>query len=147
MRAVLLALTAIGIFIAVTNSAQASRVCTQTEAIQAEGAIDTLHSWARVYEVYSGYQQCDDGAIAEGFSDGVATLLTRRWDSIGELLKLSSEHPRFKRFVIGHIDETMDEKQPKMILENVRHRCPYGARDFCAEIEKQVKSLDFKSAH
>lgn len=106
--------------------------CSQKEAMQAETATDSLKTWNSVYRFYKQFSHCDDGGIAEGVSDAVANLLSNRWDSINEFVRLASNDKRFENFVIRHIDETIDwGHDAPLINENARLRCPSSSPRLC----------------
>jgi len=109
-----------------------TKPCSQKEAIQAEGATDGLKTWNSVYRFYKQFAQCDDGGIAEGVSDAVAKLLANHWDSISEFVKLASNDKKFEKFVIRHVDETIDwGHDAPLINENARLRCPSSSAQLC----------------
>jgi hypothetical protein len=116
--------------------------CTRAQAIQAETEASTLKTWAKVFTSYQRYKQCDDGAIAEGYSGSVADLLAGHWDRIGELVRLSASHPGFEHFVINHVDVTMSMDQYKVIRKRAKYSCPATARQLCAAIEKRLSELE-----
>jgi hypothetical protein len=49
--------------------------CTREEAMQAADDTDHLDNWNAVYRSFKRFSQCDDGGIAEGYSDDVGKLL------------------------------------------------------------------------
>ena len=63
--------------------------CSQADAIAADKDLDRLKSWAAVYRTFGLYRQCDDGSIAEGYSDAVAILLTEHWPEVTALARLA----------------------------------------------------------
>lgn len=119
--------------------------CTRSQAIQAETQADTLKTWAEVFASYQHYKQCDDGAIAEGYSDSIAKLLSAHWDQIGELAKLSTIDAGFERFVVRHIDELMTPDQYSVIRQQVTSSCPANASRLCTKMKKRVADLDAES--
>jgi hypothetical protein len=116
-------------------AAQQGATCDEALAQQADSATDGLTDWGRVDQFFRRYGGCDDGSIAEGVSDGVATLLTERWAAVGELARLSRRDPVFEQFVLRHIDELMTPEQGAMIMANAQKRCPAGARRLCRKIQ------------
>src|SRR6266851_7181874 len=82
-------------------------LCTGEQAKKAEAEADQLKGWNAVYRSFVRYGHCDDGAIAEGYSDSVAKLLANHWAEIQDLRKLTLESPEFSNFVLRHIDELM----------------------------------------
>jgi hypothetical protein len=129
----------IGIAAGVLSVACAAQAgCARQQAIRAESEADSLRTWEQVFGAYQRYRQCDDGAIAEGYSASIAALLADRWDRVNELLVLSNAHPQFEAFVLRHVDVTMSLDQSKTIQENVRARCPRAGKRLCAAIGKAL---------
>lgn len=118
--------------LATGSSAAERKPCTREEAIQAETATDSLKTWNAVYRFYKQFSHCDDGSIGEGISDGVAKLFANHWDSFDEFAKLASNDKDFERFVVRHVDETIDwsHDAPK-IHENARLHCPSNSARLC----------------
>jgi hypothetical protein len=130
---------AIGFFVAATAFAQGHRVCTHEDTIQAEKSLDGLSDWGHVYESFKHYSHCDDGAIAEGYSGKIASLLVNHWDSVEELFHLWRAHPQFGRFVLAHVDELMSPEQAKTIIKNARERCPPDYKKYCVSLEGKLQ--------
>lgn len=110
--------------------------CSDRDAMEAEEGAGSLKDWRAVYRAFKRYGKCDDGGIAEGYSDAVVQLLAFHWSSIGELSRLEQKDPIFGRFVISHIDETADGDQEKAIEAFARGHCPAGLEKLCKRIEK-----------
>jgi hypothetical protein len=114
--------------------------CSQEDAIAADKDIDQLKSWSALHRAFRLYRQCDDGGIAEGYSDAVAILLTEHWPEVTALSKLVQTNPEFERFVLLHVDSLMSPEQGKMIIDNARDRCPAGAEKLCRQLEAKAKN-------
>src|SRR5882757_2552859 len=101
----------LGLVLFLVTSAFASdaaiKKCTKAEAMEAEKEADSLKDWDQVYRSYKRFSQCDDGAIAEGYSDSITTLLADDWKSFTRLLVLTNRSRDFMGFVLKHIDETV----------------------------------------
>ncbi len=84
------------------------RPCTPAEAEAAERAAGTAQrSWAELHAQYAKFARdadCDDGAIAEGWSEAVARLLADRWGELQALAQFVEADPAFLTFVLGHTD-------------------------------------------
>ena len=65
------------IFLAVSPPV-AARDCARDEEIAAEEIAARLTRWTDIHSAYLRFQHCDDGAIAEGFTDSVVRLLASR---------------------------------------------------------------------
>jgi hypothetical protein len=111
--------------------------CNRQDADKAE--YEALKTWATVYSAFKRYGQCDEGAIAEGYSASVATLLASHWSTVRELWQLTKKDPMFERFVLYHVDGTMEMDQQKAIIANARDNCPPGVERLCKCLEKAAK--------
>jgi hypothetical protein len=105
--------------------------CTKTEAMEADKEVDSLSDWDHVYRAYRKFSHCDDGGIAEGYSDAVGKLLANDWGQLNRLLALTKTSKGFQRFVIKHIDETLPSDTLQKISNNARSSCPEGAQRLC----------------
>jgi hypothetical protein len=76
------------------------------------------HSWGSLLKHQRAFGSCDDGALAEGYSDAVATSFAHRWDQFGVFVSLSKLHPAFRRWAIRHIDATATEEELTEIMRN-----------------------------
>lgn len=114
--------------------------CTKQKAIDADKDLDRLTDWTAVYRTFRLYRQCDDGAVAEGYSDAVAKLLVNRWQTLRDLAMLSRQHPEFERFVLWHIDTTTGLKNAQTIIANARNRCPADLKALCGRLEAKAKN-------
>jgi hypothetical protein len=116
--------------------------CNEQDARRAETEASTLTTWKDVFNSYSRFSNCDDGAIAEGYSNSVATLLADHWDQANELVRLARAHPKFEVFVLRHLDQTMTEMQERTIKVNVESACSRNTQRLCDAIKKRLKVLD-----
>jgi hypothetical protein len=114
----------------------ATKKCTQAEATQAEKEADSLKNWDQIYRAYKRFSHCDDGAIAEGYSDSVTKLLADDWKSFIRLLLLTNRSGGFKAFVLKHIDESVPGDRLAKIARNARSECPARGKSLCASIVK-----------
>ena len=108
--------------------------CTDAEETQAEKAVDSLKTWDQVYRSYKKFAQCDDGAVAEGYSDAVGKLLANDWAHFPRLVKLAKTDRNFERFVVRHVDESLTHDTLQKISKNARTGCPADAKALCSLI-------------
>jgi hypothetical protein len=120
-----------------TNGHQ--RACNAAEAQKAEAEADTLRSWDALYKSYKRYQHCDDGAIAEGYSESVARILVDHWNTLPKLGSISKDDASFSRFVLSHVDATLDPTDVEKIMANATSRCPPGLHVTCVDLGKKAK--------
>jgi hypothetical protein len=114
----------------------AEHSCSAAEAQRAESEVDGLHSWDTLFKWYTAYSQCDGGGIAEGISEVVARNLVDRWETFPRFVQLAKQTPGFRRFVIQHVDETLDSTDLKTIHVNAAARCPVKLNVFCEDLMK-----------
>ena len=128
----LLAITLILIFSAsAVADDSAITPCTQREERQALETVDALKNWHQVYRSYKRYSQCDDGAIAEGYSDVVAKLLANDWKHFDQLIALSNSDKQFRKFVLNHINTTADDRDLLKLSRNAQSNCPVRGQELC----------------
>jgi hypothetical protein len=108
--------------------------CNVIEAQQA----DTLRSWDALFNSYKSYSQCDDGAIGEGYSESVARILADHWSTLPRFSELASEKPAFRRFVIKHVDATLNKVDLETIKKNAADHCTPKLRDTCKDLTDQA---------
>jgi len=113
--------------------------CTKADAIDAESSVSTLKNWEDIYQSFKRFRFCDDGAIAEGYSDAVARVLSNQWSQLDELVKLLSSDQDFNAFVLKHIDGTAGTSDIETIIVNSANNCPESVKSVCLEIEKSAK--------
>lgn len=112
--------------------------CTDADAQRALSRADRLKSWYALSRSFKLYAACDDGAIAEGYSDTVGRLLAHDWKHFAALSRLVRSDIAFQRFVLGHIDETLPDDVLITIAENAKRHCPSGDALLCNKIADQA---------
>lgn len=131
--------SAIALCLASSIVALAQERCTPQQAKQAEKAVDSLNSWDRIHDWYKAYSQCDDGGQAEGMSEAVARNLVDRWERLsrlGELIKDAG----FRRFILKHVDATLNADDLEKIAVNAEKRCPTNLRALCRELKIRAEA-------
>jgi hypothetical protein len=98
----------------------------------------TLRDWRDVSAAYQRYRYCDDGAIAEGFTDSIARLLASRWETLPEMAALTEKHPEFRSFVLRHVNASADPGDLKRIAELAGSKCPSQYTSLCAALRTQA---------
>jgi hypothetical protein len=114
--------------------------CTAVEAKRALENVDHLKDWDAVHRVFIRFGHCDDGAIAEGYSDTVGRLLAKDWKHFGDFAELGRSDPKFENFVLRHIDETLPIDVLKAITDNAQKSCPADKKVLCRKIWQNAKS-------
>jgi hypothetical protein len=109
-----------------------TKSCTEKDAKDALNLPDNYRDWNAAYRSFQRFGQCDDGAIAEGFSEAIAQLLAKDWKKhVDALIRLATNDKKFERFVLRHVDETLSDDELRTIAENARLYCPNGEKPFC----------------
>ena len=114
-----------------------SDVCTRETAIQAEATIDSMNSWNTLYSAYKKFSQCDDGAIAEGFSDVIVRLLIEHPISFKPL----DNDKGFRVFVLNHIGELMTESEFTSLRAKVSQCGPGSTGEFCKKLKAKLEVM------
>ncbi len=138
-HSILLAVVALAMTLAGRTDAANQQVCTQDEEKHALNEADSLKDWNAVYLSFKSFAHCDDGAIAEGYSDTVGRLLASDWQHVSLLYRLTATDSAFKRFVLRHIDETIPDGKLKTIATNAKLHCPPGKTVFCSLIAARAQ--------
>jgi hypothetical protein len=119
---------------------EAGAECGSEDARLAEQAIDHLKTWDDLHAAFKRYHNaCDDGAIAEGYSDFVARGLANDWDRVAELNRLTARHAAFRAFVLRHIDGTAARADLQRAAANARTACPVDSAALCSAIRVATK--------
>lgn len=111
-----------------------SKTCSVREAEAADAMVDRIDGWTRVAEAYKKFGHCDDGGIAEGNSEAVARLLVDQWQTLPMLAKLVERDPALKRYVLRHIDTTLDTDDLEKIKSLASSSCARGLASLCREL-------------
>jgi len=111
-----------------------SRPCTRAENLRAENEASKPRGWDALYRVYRQYGRCDDVDAEEGFSESVARILVDHWESLPRLAQLGTADVGFRRFVLGHVDATLDTKDLKRILTMATYSCPHRQNLLCGDL-------------
>jgi len=114
------------------------KICSQAEAITAEESASLIRTARDLFQAYKQYSHCDDGGIAEGYSESVARLLEDHWDRLSDLYNYTKSDKAFEAFVIRHVDATISLKDSRSIYANARSNCPAYAHRLCSRIENTL---------
>ena len=111
--------------------------CTLTDQQFAAG-VRELRDWAKIRTFYSAhFPPCpDDGMYAEGYSEIIVRTLATSWGQLPQLSVEARTEPRFKAFVLRHIDATTNEADLRRIVANASARCPASESALCAQVRR-----------
>jgi hypothetical protein len=109
--------------------------------LRALGSVTSARrDWKILQAHFRMYGQCDDGPIAEGYSDNVVTLLAHNWNFFSELARLARSDSTFLQFVLTHIDATAATEDLQTVQRNALAACPAGNAELCRRIAAQATS-------
>lgn len=124
-------------FVAIFYSSTAfasPNVCTSDQARKAEAVSDAATSWKQLHRQFRKFANCDDGAVAEGFSESNTRLLADHWGTIQQLKPMIVSDPAFRAFIVRHVDTTVPAERLRRIARNAGKQCPGTLKNFCREI-------------
>ena len=101
--------------------------CTRDQEIVAEISAGAIETWFILEAHHRLLGHCDDGAIAEGYRDTIASLLANRWEAFGEY----SMGPEFESFILRHINETWPAEEWRLVRKLAAERCPQSKKVIC----------------
>jgi hypothetical protein len=131
-------LAAIFLLLGVSTAAAQQSHCSAAEEQRAEMQADTPRSWETLYKSYKQYGKCDDGAVSEGYSESVARILVDHWSTLPRMARLAAQDTRFRRFVLAHVNATLDLNDLKKIRADAKTRCPSQPGAICADLTKEA---------
>ncbi len=115
--------------------------CPAQVQLQALGSVSSApRDWKILHYHFLKFGPCDVGAVAEGYSNGVVTLLAHRWHMLAGLAAVARSDPTFLQFVLAHIDATTAEEDLRQVQANVETACPARHRDLCRRIGDEAKA-------
>lgn len=100
-----------------------------------------MTSWHRLHDGFVLYGHCDDGTIAEGFSDKVELLLIERWWTLSDFAAASLADPQFEFFVLRHVNSLMSRDNGQILITNAEQNCPEEASQLCTKLAERVAEL------
>jgi hypothetical protein len=84
-------------FLLTCLTCEAAKTCKTEQEIRGESGSESLKTWPEVYASYKAFRQCDDAAVAEGYSASVARVFSTQWETIGQLNRMVSHDRCAKR--------------------------------------------------
>jgi len=112
--------------------------CTDVDGRHALDQAAVLRSWDALYRSSKLYQQCDDGAIGEGYSESIARILVDHWNTLPRFAHLAVKDAEFWTFVMKHVDATLETRDVNKISKSARTQCPSALHALCNDLAKQA---------
>ena len=124
------------------GSAVVAKECTRLDVSEAEAVLDYVDSWKTMHLAHEQYRHCETNlSISEGFSSAVAGLLLNDWQRLPDLVQVLRRDPVFEDFVLGHIDETIEDGDRHSLDALAKGHCPTDAAALCGNIRNRLSSL------
>lgn len=113
----------------------ADATCSLSDQHWISGELPGLKSWGSLHKSFQEYvPRCDDGFIAEGYTEAVMVLLAAHWSSLHELALVAKRDPAFREFVLRHINSSADSGDLKRIEEQAATQCSSKYKALCSSI-------------
>ena len=92
-------------------------------------------NWGRLYKHYQRFGACDDGALAEGYSDAVVRLFALKWNRFPEFAALAKRNSLFYKWTLRHIDATASGEDLAEVASKAE-ACQVGEAQMCQAIRE-----------
>lgn len=125
-------------FLAVPANAAPQKKCDEETSMRALDRSEP-RDWPELYRLFQDYGVCDGGAVSDRFSADVGGLFLDQWTHLATLNRLAA-NKAFERFVIHHIDTTIDEDDLLGILELSKSHCPAAEKRLCTLIHTKTQN-------
>ncbi|MDF3983948.1 hypothetical protein P3W23_18290 [Luteibacter sp. PPL554] len=116
--------------------------CSPTQSNQAVYRLkEARKSWKTLRVHQKIFAACDDGELAEGYSDAVVTLFAQNWSHFGQFVALARDDAAFQRWTMKHIDASASTDDLKKIVEHTS-RCTVKAdeKELCSMIRESAEA-------
>ena len=126
---------------AAPSTAMAQSACSMNMYMRADASlVSAAGAWGSLFKHWKTFHSCDDGGLAEGYSDAVVVLLAHRSGQFDVFASLTERNPAFRRWAIEHIDATTSNDDLKKVVRNAA-RCSGGTKkkDLCGEIGRAAR--------
>ncbi len=100
---------------------------------------DEPRNWTDLYRLFKDFGSCDGGALGDRFSADVGQLFAEQWTHLDALNRLAA-NKGFERFVLRHIDTTIDENDLLVIAYYSKTRCPAAEKRLCGLIHTKAQA-------
>jgi hypothetical protein len=108
--------------------------------VTGETHLSKVKSWGDLHRWFKDYAGCDDGNLTDDVVEYVTSSLAKDWQDLPKLGQEIKREPRFKAFVLHHIDATVDTDDLEAVKRNADQRCPAGSEPLCASIASAAQS-------
>ena len=122
----------------------ADKVCSRSDIANAQRAIDAVVTWPQLRKAWADYRQCDNGEIAELYTDALLRLAVA-WKNADQLASDAGKDAGYKAFVVEHLKSPAAKDDLPSIKGRLKSSCPKGSDAFCTELADSLKAADAPS--
>jgi len=115
------------------------KACTPAEASSAEKAIDRVVNWDQLYKVYREFRHCDQGPVAEVFTEALLRCLVE-WKKVEGLANNMAQDKEYNAWVVRHVRSASPEDQ-KSVYARAKMSCPKGLDEWCTGLADTSKPM------
>lgn len=129
------------------SSASSIERCSPEMSDQAVSSLkEAEKNWGALLAHQKKFISCDDGELAEGYSDAIVKLFSKQWSQFADFVSISKKSPDFKIWAIDHIDSTASTDDLRLVEHNAAI-CLGGEKValICKAIEESAKNALAKS--
>ena len=130
--------TFVAILLLSTTAAFAQdKACAPAEASAAEKVIDRVVNWDQLYKVYKEYKHCDQGPVAEVYTEALLRCLVE-WKKVEVLANSMAQDKDYNAWIVRHLRASTPEDQ-KSVYSRAKMSCPKGLDEFCTGLVDTTK--------
>jgi hypothetical protein len=115
------------------------KACTPADAKNAEKAVDRVVNWEQLYKAFKDYGRCDQGPVAEIFSDALLRCAVE-WKAMEGLAGPMEKDSSYRDFVQRHL-KTASKADADAVYIRAKQSCPKGLDTFCTDIAKAARPM------
>lgn len=101
-----------------SNAAAAQSCPTQFYSRGVAALAHSRSNWSALQRHHSRFDRCDDGELAEGYSDAVVELLANKWNSFDQFVGIARSHQDFLHWAVKHVDASASESSLVKVVAN-----------------------------
>jgi hypothetical protein len=115
--------------------------CPMQVSLRALGSVASApRNWKILHAHFQTYGQCDGGALADGYSQGVIKLLAESWPTLPDLAATGRADPVFLEFVLAHVDANASAEDLDTVVHHARSACPRRDGPLCHRIAGRAEA-------
>jgi hypothetical protein len=117
----------------------ADKQCTRADIGNAQRAIDKVITWAQLRKAYTDFRHCDNGDIADQFTDALLRLVVD-WKGVEEFAAAAQKDPDYMSFLVTHLQSPAAKDDRETVYARAKKECPKTLDSFCAQVADASKA-------